>query len=234
MLPCFGSPLKNEAAQIPLLFCYLFHPHVTTVASKRSRSFCQKCRWQVSTKQACTLCIRFCMKWRDMVHTDQAKIAAVTGGTSHATIQVLQVHHFDGYQKCATKSSSFIQIHMQHECSKSAQERRQELYKTLKANKYKLQLSLKDTTQVLLQPAVYSENRKGARTVPWGAPAFIQKTWQYSNQPSTLKSVSKVIKDPWNDTLTDDGNFQSDRTERVTTRAVPPDSQLYLRMQSSM
>ena len=121
---CFGSPLKNEVAQIPHLFCYLFHPHVTTVAWKRSRSFCQKCRWQVSTKQACTLCIWFCMKWRDTVHgctahTEHAEIAAVTGGTSHVTIKVLQVRHFGGYENCAMKSLSFIQNHVQHERSKS-------------------------------------------------------------------------------------------------------------------
>ena len=33
-----------------LLFRYPFHPRVTTVARKKSRSFCQKCRWQVTTK----------------------------------------------------------------------------------------------------------------------------------------------------------------------------------------
>ena len=35
-----------------LLFWYSFHPHVTTVARKRSQSFCQKCRWQVTAKHA--------------------------------------------------------------------------------------------------------------------------------------------------------------------------------------
>ena len=34
-----------------LLFWYLFHPHVTAVARKRSWSFCQKCRWQVTAKR---------------------------------------------------------------------------------------------------------------------------------------------------------------------------------------
>ena len=38
-----------------LLFRYPFHPRVTTVARKRSRSFCQKCRWQVTAKHAYTL-----------------------------------------------------------------------------------------------------------------------------------------------------------------------------------
>ena len=38
-----------------LLFRYPFHPRVTTVARKRFRSFCQKCRWQVTAKHAYTL-----------------------------------------------------------------------------------------------------------------------------------------------------------------------------------
>ena len=33
-----------------LLFRYPFHPRVTTVARKKSRSFCQKSRWQVTAK----------------------------------------------------------------------------------------------------------------------------------------------------------------------------------------
>ena len=40
-----------------LLFRYPFHPRVTTVARKKSRSFCQKCRWQVTAKHAYTLCM---------------------------------------------------------------------------------------------------------------------------------------------------------------------------------
>ena len=38
-----------------LLFRYLFHPRVTAVARKKSLSFCQKCRWQVTAKHAYTL-----------------------------------------------------------------------------------------------------------------------------------------------------------------------------------
>ena len=47
------------------LFRYPFHPRprVTAVARKRSRSFCQKCRWQVTAKDTCTLCMWLCMKW---------------------------------------------------------------------------------------------------------------------------------------------------------------------------
>ena len=35
-------------------------PRVTTVARKKSRSFCQKCRWQVTAKHAYTLRIEPC------------------------------------------------------------------------------------------------------------------------------------------------------------------------------
>ena len=43
-----------------LLFRYPFHPRVTAVARKKSRSFCQKCRWQVTAKHAYTLRIEPC------------------------------------------------------------------------------------------------------------------------------------------------------------------------------
>ena len=46
-----------------LLFRCPFHPRVTAVARKRPRSFRQKCRWQVTTKHAYTLCMWLCMKW---------------------------------------------------------------------------------------------------------------------------------------------------------------------------
>ena len=38
-----------------LLYQYPFHPRVTTVARKKSRSFCQKCMWEVTAKHAYTL-----------------------------------------------------------------------------------------------------------------------------------------------------------------------------------
>ena len=46
-----------------LLFWYPFYPCVTAVACKRSWSVCQKCRWQVTDKHACTLHTWLCMKW---------------------------------------------------------------------------------------------------------------------------------------------------------------------------
>ena len=65
------------------------HPRVTAVARKRSRSFCQKCRWQVTAKNAYTLRKWLCMKWHGAwlygVHRTCAETAAVSCGTSHAS-----------------------------------------------------------------------------------------------------------------------------------------------------
>ena len=71
-----------------LLFRYPFQPRVTAVARKRSRSFCQTCRWQVTAKHAYTLRMWLCMKWHGAwlygVHRTCAETAAVSCGTSHA------------------------------------------------------------------------------------------------------------------------------------------------------
>jgi len=71
-----------------LLFRYPFHPRVTTVARKSSRSFCQKCRWQVTAKHAYTLRVWLCMKWHGAwlygVHRICVETAAVSCGTSHS------------------------------------------------------------------------------------------------------------------------------------------------------
>ena len=67
-------------------------PHckfVTAVARKRFRSFCQKCRWQVTDKHAYTLRVWLCMQWHGAwlygVHRTCAETAAVSCGTSHAS-----------------------------------------------------------------------------------------------------------------------------------------------------
>ena len=64
-------------------------PRVTPVARKRSRSFCQKYRWQVTAKHACTLRMWLCMKWHGAwlygVCRTCAETAAVSCGTSHAS-----------------------------------------------------------------------------------------------------------------------------------------------------
>ena len=40
---------------LTLILWYPLHPRVTAVARKRSRSFCQRCMWQVTAKHTCTL-----------------------------------------------------------------------------------------------------------------------------------------------------------------------------------
>ena len=62
MKPEPDSPGSTICAD-SVLFRYPFHPRVTAVARKRSQSFCQKCRWQVTVKHAYTLRMWLCMKW---------------------------------------------------------------------------------------------------------------------------------------------------------------------------
>ena len=76
-----------------LLFWYLFHPCITTVANKRSQSLFQKYEWQVTAKHMCTPCMRLQMKWHcKLVHgctefTERVQTAAVSCGTSHVTTE---------------------------------------------------------------------------------------------------------------------------------------------------
>ena len=49
------------------VFRYPFHTRVTAVSRNISRSICQKYRWAVTAKHACTLCMRLCIKRCDMV-----------------------------------------------------------------------------------------------------------------------------------------------------------------------
>ena len=46
-----------------LLLRYPFHPCVTAIAYKRSWSFCQTCRWQVTAKHTCTIPVWLKVKW---------------------------------------------------------------------------------------------------------------------------------------------------------------------------
>ena len=67
-------------------------PRGTAVARKRSWSFHQRCRWQVTAKHACTLRMWLCMKrhicaWLYGVHRTCAETAAVSRGTSHVTVK---------------------------------------------------------------------------------------------------------------------------------------------------
>ena len=87
-----------------LLFRCPFHPRVTAVARKRSRSFCRKCRWQVTAKHAYALPIWFWMKWQCnlvhgwMVYTELAlKRQHFTWHQPCNNHRALPVHHFREY-----------------------------------------------------------------------------------------------------------------------------------------
>ena len=117
-----------------LLFRYPFHPRVTAVACKRSWSFCQKCRWQVTAKHAYTLCVWLCMKWLGAwlygVHRTCTETAAVSCGTSHASAvsTPLQWILKSTHKKRTIKSQSLMWNHMRAQwvCSR---EQRIALYK---------------------------------------------------------------------------------------------------------
>ena len=93
-----------------LLFRYPFHPNVTAVTRKRPRSFCQKCRWQVTAKHAYTLCMWLCMKWHGcMVYTERTQMAAISCGTSHASAVSTPLRWiFNNNNKSAIKSYSLM------------------------------------------------------------------------------------------------------------------------------
>ena len=84
---------KKEDFIYWLLFQYTFHIRVIAVACKRSWSFCQKCRWQVTAKHTCALPMWLWVKWHCKlvhgynygVHRTCTEMAAVSRGTSHAT-----------------------------------------------------------------------------------------------------------------------------------------------------
>ena len=83
---CVFESLQEQWRFCWLLFRYPFHPRVTAVARKRSWSFCQKCRWQVTAKPAYNLRMWLCMKWHGAwlygVHRTCAEMAAVSCDTS--------------------------------------------------------------------------------------------------------------------------------------------------------
>ena len=83
---------------------------VTAVARKRSRSFCQTCRWQVTVKHAYSLRMWLCMKWHDAwlygVHRTCAETAVVSCGTSHASAVSTPLRWI--FKKRATESQSLM------------------------------------------------------------------------------------------------------------------------------
>ena len=107
--PCLSSR-RIFFSRVDLLcwlwFHYPFYPHVTAVARKRSWSFCQKCRWQVTAKYAYTLRMWLCIKWHGAwlygVHRTCAEVAVVSCGTSHAS--AVSTPLWQIFKKCAIKT----------------------------------------------------------------------------------------------------------------------------------
>ena len=67
--------LQGQVRVLSLVRCP-FHTRVTAVARKRPRSFCQTCRWQVTTKRAYTL------DPTKLERTDYAAVQAKSGNLS--------------------------------------------------------------------------------------------------------------------------------------------------------
>ena len=111
-----------------LLFWYPFHPRVTAVACRRSQSFCQKGRWQVTDKHTCTLCMWFCMNWHGAwlygVHRMHREGSSFTW---HQPCQCCKYTTSVDIQNHATKTSHSCIITCEH--SESAWEWRIALFK---------------------------------------------------------------------------------------------------------
>ena len=132
----FSSPGSTFCADS---FRYLFHCCATAVACKISRSFCQKCRWQVTAKHTFTLPMWLWMKWQCklvhgwMVYTELApRQQHFTYGTSHATTKQRDQHitSVDINNLCYKRIQSLIQNHIRHVRSEPAQEQRIVVYKS--------------------------------------------------------------------------------------------------------
>ena len=114
-----------------LLFWYSFHPRVTAVARKRSRSFCQKCWWQVTAKHAYKLHMWLCMNWHGTwlygVHRTHRD------GSSFMWRQPCPRCKYTtsvDIQKRAIKKEAIHSCRITCERSESARERRIALYKS--------------------------------------------------------------------------------------------------------
>ena len=104
----FSSPGSTFCADS---FRYPFHPRVTAVARKRSRSFCQKCKWQVTAKHAYTVTYVALheVTWSMAVHRICAETAAVSCGTTHASAVSTPLRWI--FKKCAIKLVTHVEPH---------------------------------------------------------------------------------------------------------------------------
>ena len=98
-------------------------PRVTAVALKWFRSFCQKCRWQVTAKHTYTL-PNWCMvEWCTQ---NMRRNGSNSCGTSHATTEELYQYttSVDINTTRYKRLQSLIQNHIRHVRSESAREQR--------------------------------------------------------------------------------------------------------------
>ena len=102
-----------------LLYQYPFHPHVTAVARKRSRSFCSSGSLQLNM-HAPYVCG---FAWSDMVHACMEYTMCRDGSSFmwHQPYQRCKYTTLVDIQKCAIKSYSLMQNHMQAQwvCSRA-------------------------------------------------------------------------------------------------------------------
>ena len=121
---CFG-PGSNFCATVISVSvppqCYL----------SRSRSFCQKCMWQVTAKYACTLRMWLCMKlqgaWLYGVHRTRRDGSSFMW---HQPCQRCKYTTWVDIQKCAIKKEAIHSCRITCERSECAPERRIVLYKS--------------------------------------------------------------------------------------------------------
>ena len=118
-----------------LLFRYSFQPYVTAVTRKRSRSFCQKCRWRVITKHTCfdwSVIVNWCMvEWCSQnLHR---KGSSFTWHQPCNNEIALSIHHFARLIlriRAIKRIQSLIQNRTKHERSESVREQRIALYES--------------------------------------------------------------------------------------------------------
>ena len=117
--------------QLWLIFRDPFHSRVTAVACKRSWSLCQKCRWQVTAKHACTLRMHVAfMKWHGAwlygVHR------TLRDGSSFMRQHCKYTTSVDSQKRAIYKCKSLIIVSCRITCerSESARERRIALYES--------------------------------------------------------------------------------------------------------
>ena len=117
-----------------LLFRYPFHPRVTAVTRKKSRPFCQKCRWQVTAKHAYTFRMWLCMRWHGAwlydVHIMRRDGSSFMYMTWHRPCQRCNYTTSVDIQKRSYEKLVTHVLRITCERSESARERRTALYRS--------------------------------------------------------------------------------------------------------